>query len=74
MLDVLHDVQPHYLYHFAAQAINSISYQNPHLTTEVNVQGTMNLLESLRRNNLTKCRLIFAGSSTEYGRTTGRFE
>ena len=69
MENVLRDVRPHYIYHFAAQAINGISYRLPHLTSVVNVEGTQNLLEGLRKLNLTATRVLLAGSSTEYGKT-----
>ena len=69
MENVLRDVRPHYVYHFAAQAINGISYRLPHLTSVVNVEGTQNLLEGLRKLNFTATRVLLAGSSTEYGKT-----
>jgi len=73
MIDIMNATKPVYLYHFAAQAINSISYDNPDLTLEVNVKGTLNLLEALRRNQLTSTRFLLAGSSTEYGRTADTY-
>lgn len=69
MRSVLDTVKPHYIYHFAAQAINSVSYASPELTTQVNVMGTLNLFESMRALNMTHTRFLLAGSSTEYGKT-----
>ena len=69
MLTIMEQVRPHYIYHFAAQAINGISYEVPALTLDTNVLGTMNVLEAVRRTGLLSCRILLAGSSTEYGKT-----
>ena len=80
MEDVVAEVQPHFVYHFAAQAINGISYANADLTVDVNVRGTLNLLEGVRRAGLggfahaRPTRVLLAGSSTEYGRTVDQWE
>jgi GDP-4-dehydro-6-deoxy-D-mannose reductase len=68
MYSLLDSIKPHYIYHFAAQAINGISYDIPQVTLDANVQGTMNILESLRRLQINP-RVLLAGSSTEYGHT-----
>ena len=96
MREVIQRVRPHYVYHFAAQAINGISYAVPSLSIDVNVRGTLNLLEAIReaqahgwrrhggwrrkggaglnpaRNE--SCRVLLAGSSTEYGHTAALHE
>ena len=76
MRRLIESLQPHYIYHMAAQAINGISTIIPDLTLDVNVRGTLNLLEPVRDSVRTwalargvPCRVLFAGSSTEYGRT-----
>jgi nucleoside-diphosphate-sugar epimerase len=75
MLDVVKEVLPAMIFHFGAQAINGISYANADLTIDVNVRGTLNLLEAVRRaglagfNHTSPTRVLLAGSSTEYGRT-----
>ena len=80
MEDVVAEVRPDYLYHFAAQAINGISYANADVTVDVNVRGTLNLLEGVRRAGLggfahaRPTRVLLAGSSTEYGRTVDQWE
>lgn len=73
MLAVIDDIRPDYLYHFAAQAINGISYSVPELTLDTNVVGTMNILEAVRRAGL-KTKVLLAGSSTVYGRTADLWE
>ena len=45
MLATIEEIRPHYIYHFAAQAINGISYDLPELTLDTNVIGTMNILK-----------------------------
>ena len=80
MEDVLAEVRPQFLYHFAAQAINGISYANADLTVDVNVRGTLNILEGIRRAGLggfahaNPTRVLLAGSSTEYGRTVDQWK
>ena len=42
--------RPDFIFHLAAQAIVSISYESPPETISTNVIGTMNLLEVLRKS------------------------
>jgi len=51
--------------HLAAMAGVRPSIENPRLYTEVNVNGTVNLLEECRKNNIKN--FIFASSSSVYG-------
>lgn len=51
--------------HLAAMAGVRPSIQNPELYYEVNVNGTLNLLEHCRGNNINK--FVFASSSSVYG-------
>lgn len=67
MSDVFMQVKPSLVFHFAAQAINAVSFSMPQLTLDANIQGTLNVLEAVR--SLEKIpRVLVAGSSTEYGR------
>lgn len=70
---ILEEIRPDYLYHFAAQAINSLSYGSPEVTLNTNVIGTMNILEAVHRPGL-ETRILLAGSSTEYGRTADTWD
>lgn len=45
---IIQNEQPEIIFHLAAQAIVSVSYENPVETITSNVVGTMNLLEALR--------------------------
>ena len=44
----IHQIQPDFIFHLAAQALVRPSYQNPLRTLTTNAIGTANLLESLR--------------------------
>jgi|LSQX01.1.fsa_nt_gb UDP-glucuronate 4-epimerase len=51
--------------HLAAYAGVRPSIQNPQLYYDVNIMGTVNLLEEVRKNNIK--RFVFASSSSVYG-------
>ncbi len=54
--------------HLAAMAAVRYSVQHPLLYGEVNVQGTMNLLDAARQNGKARC--ILASTGSVYGRDT----
>ncbi|RAP51176.1 MAG: GDP-mannose 4,6-dehydratase [Methanosphaera sp. rholeuAM74] len=58
--------QPDYIFHLAAQSFVPYSFEDPQSTTIINSIGTQNLLESMRIKDCD-ARMIFAGSSEEYG-------
>ncbi len=58
---------PDRVYHLAAQSYPSASWEAPVTTMRVNVEGTINLLEAVRRHCPT-ARVHIAGSSAQYGR------
>jgi len=45
---LVHDFRPDFVFHLAAQAIVSRSFEDPRTTFETNVMGTVNVLEALR--------------------------
>lgn len=45
---VFENYKPEIVFHFAAQPIVSTSYENPKYTYDVNVMGTLNVLEGIR--------------------------
>jgi len=45
---LVHDFRPEFVFHLAAQAIVSTSFEDPRSTFETNVMGTVNVLEALR--------------------------
>ena len=64
--NALEESQPDYIFHLAAQSFVPISFKKPKLTYDVNVMGTLNLLEAMRTSECDG-RMIFAGSGDEYG-------
>lgn len=75
MLELVQQLRPDYVYHFAAQSLNGISFSKPEKTLDTNVLGTLNLLEAVRRaDGLSKTRVLLAGSCIEYGRTADSWE
>lgn len=49
LLETLHNVQPEIVIHMAAQPLVRESYKNPRETYEINVMGTVNLLDAIRQ-------------------------
>ena len=60
-------IRPDYIFHLAAQSSVSLSWTNPQFTVDVNIKGSLNLLESVRTLDY-KPRILLIGSSEEYGR------
>ena len=54
------------VYHQAAQAGVRTSVENPHKTIDVNVTGTLNVLEGARETSID--RIVLASSSSVYGK------
>ena len=64
--DVIKNISPNMIFHLAGQSAVGVSWQNPVLTMDVNVNGTLNLLEAVRINNINS-RILIIGSSDQYG-------
>ena len=58
--------RPEQVYHLAAQASVSSSWENPIETFKNNVFGGINLLESIKKHN-EKCRFLSVCTAEEYG-------
>ena len=63
---LLEEVRPDAIFHFAAQSFVSPSWSTAKWTFEVNVLGTLNLLEAMRHIN-PDCRILISGSAEEFG-------
>ncbi|MDI6738496.1 MAG: GDP-mannose 4,6-dehydratase [Nanoarchaeota archaeon] len=63
---MLKEFQPDVVYHLAAQSYPNVSWEKPNYTIQANVEGTINLFESLKELNLNPV-VIVACSSAEYG-------
>jgi GDP-4-dehydro-6-deoxy-D-mannose reductase len=61
--------KPDYIFHYAAQSFVMPSWEDPARTMESNIMGTLNILESLRKNEMAP-KAILACSSAAYGLTS----
>jgi UDP-glucuronate 4-epimerase len=59
------DFKPNVIIHLAAKAGVRPSLSDPGLYFDINVMGTLNILEMMKKNNIKK--MIFASSSSVYG-------
>jgi GDPmannose 4,6-dehydratase len=66
LLNATHESQPDWIFHLAAQSFVPKSFKEPSGTFNANCHGTHNILESIRLKR-PQCKLVFAGSSEEYG-------
>lgn len=62
---LLHSIQPDMIFHLAAITYVPQSFESPWLTFEVNVRGTLNILEAAR--TLSQSRVLIVSSSEVYG-------
>jgi GDPmannose 4,6-dehydratase len=58
--------QPDFIFHLAAQSFVPRSFENSLETQQINCIGTANLLDAVRLKD-TDPKIVFAGSSEEYG-------
>lgn len=52
--ETINQYQPEIIFHLAAQALVRTSYQEPRLTYETNVMGSLNILEAVRKSDCVK--------------------
>lgn len=64
--DILSKTDADYLIHLAAQSSIPLSWREPRNTIEVNVLGTLNVLEALKKIGF-KGRSLVVGAGAEYG-------
>lgn len=65
--EAVKQAQPDYVFHLAAQSYPKTSFDSPLDTLETNIQGTANVLEALRKNDITAITHVCA-SSEVFGR------
>lgn len=65
--EVIRSFEPDYLFHLAAQSSVAVSWSNPQLTVDVNIKGTIQLLDVLKEIEYKGTALLI-GSGEEYGR------
>lgn len=61
--ELMCEIKPDIVYHLAAQSSVALSWKKPQLTAEINIIGSINVMESLPNNT----RLVLIGSGEEYG-------
>lgn len=64
---VIRDYEPDFIFHLAAQSSVAVSWSNPQLTVDVNIKGSLQLLDVLKEMEY-KGRVLLIGSGEEYGR------
>jgi GDP-4-dehydro-6-deoxy-D-mannose reductase len=65
--EVINNHKPDIIFHLAGQASVAKSWQIPQKTVELNVNGTLNVLEAVK-NSKYPVRILLVGSSDQYGR------
>lgn len=63
---VLDEVKPDVIFHLAAISSVAYSWKNPQAVIDVNIKGTLNLLEAVK-DSTCKPRVLLVGSGEEYG-------
>lgn len=66
IIDVLKKYNPDQIYHLAAQSSVKLSWEKPQLTVDININGTINLLEAIKETGLSS-KILLVGSGEEYG-------
>lgn len=63
---LLNRERPDYIFHLAAQSSVGVSWKNPSLTIDVNIKGSVNVLDAVRELDY-RPRVLLIGSGEEYG-------
>ena len=66
IVSLLREVQPDVIFHLAAQSSVALSWKQPTLTVDINIKGTINLLDAIRESNRNP-KVLLVGSGEEYG-------
>lgn len=66
IVELLYKIRPDYIFHLAAQSSVAVSWKNPGLTIDVNIKGSVNVLDAVRELYY-KPRVLLIGSGEEYG-------
>jgi GDPmannose 4,6-dehydratase len=65
MGNIISKVKPDEIYHLAAQSHVRVSFDIPGYTAQTDAIGTLNILESIRQNNLIKKTKFYQASTSE---------
>lgn len=63
---LLSEIRPDYIFHLAAQSSVGLAWKNPGLTVDVNIKGSLNVMDAIRELSY-KPRVLLIGSGEEYG-------
>ena len=63
---LIRKINPDKIFHFAAESFVSPSWDHPHRYMSVNYNGTLNILEAMRKIG-SKAKILIPGSGEEYG-------
>ena len=66
-VQLIKDVQPDIIFHFASESFVSPSWAHPQLYMTMNYNSTLNLLEGIRQSGKESTKLHIPGSAEEYG-------
>lgn len=66
VVGLLFEIRPNYIFHLAAQSSVALAWKNPCLTVDVNIKGSLNVMDALREL-FYKPRVLLIGSGEEYG-------
>lgn len=67
ILDILRKINPKAIINLAAQSSVGLSWKNMNLTMDVNIKGTINILNAIKDYN-PLIKVLIIGSSEEYGK------
>ena len=63
---LLQRLRPDFIFHLAAQSSVGVSWREPSLTVDINIKGSLNVLDAVRALDY-KPRVLLVGSGDEYG-------
>lgn len=66
IVSLFFEVRPDYIFHLAAQSSVGLAWKNPSLTVDVNIKGSINVMDAVREL-FYKPRILLIGSGEEYG-------
>lgn len=64
---LLAKLRPERIFHLAAQSSVAVSWKKPQLTADINIHGSLNVLETVRSLADYAPRMLLIGSGEEYG-------
>lgn len=66
IVNLLFRVRPDCIFHLAAQSSVGLSWKNPGLTVDINIKGSLNVMDAVRELYY-KPKVLLVGSGEEYG-------